>query len=103
MKYKPANVRVAHIRYPAEDGSIDNHGGITLAAEIGDNHKVIKFAIAKCHRKDNYVKHIGWNKAVGRVISKNEYLEPVAAIEWRELVSIYRDNAAVGVTYNGVI
>jgi len=93
MKNKPANVRVAHIRFPAEDGSIDNRGGATVAAEVDANHQVIKFAVAYCHRNDNFNKVLGWNKAVGRVVSKEEFKVPGAPIEWRELVKLYRNLA----------
>lgn len=100
---QPENVKIAHIRYPAEDGSIDNRGGITIAAQVNENHQVIKYAVAKCNRIDNFVKRSGWNKAVGRVMSKTKHKVPNKPIEWRDLVGIYRDNAAVGAFYNGVI
>lgn len=103
MKRKPANVRVAHVRFRAADGSIDNRGGITVAAEIGDNHQVVKYAIARCHSKDNYNREHGWNKAVGRVASNGEHKVPSSPIEWRDLVKIYRDYAASGSVFDGTI
>lgn len=103
MKYKPANVRVAHVRFPAEDGTIDNRGGATVAAEVNENHQVVKYAVAYCHRNDNFNKSLGWNKAVGRVISKDKFKTPDNPIEWRELVNLFRGAAEIGVSYNGTV
>lgn len=65
-----------HIRYvDPETGRIDPRGGVTYAYLI-DTDKIVRgYAVARCHEKDNYNKHIGRAKAEGRMKSKHYFHE----------------------------
>ena len=60
-------IKFAHIRYQTTPEEISPRGGITVAYEqVGDN---IHYAIARCHKNDNFVKAQGRVKAAGRMQS----------------------------------
>jgi hypothetical protein len=46
-----------HVRYPNDDGSISNLGGLTYAFTIDEEH--VHFAVSVCSVNDNYSKKIG--------------------------------------------
>jgi len=66
------SVKFIHIRYKDSNGNILSSGGVTFAyREEGEG---IKYASAKCHPNDNYVKTLGRVKAHGRLSSdKNSH------------------------------
>lgn len=53
--------------------AISPRGGVTVAYIIDDNYRVIGYALAKCHEKDNYVKALGRAKAAGRLNSERHF------------------------------
>lgn len=62
-------IQVLHFRHINADGSINPRGGVTYALELNDEKEIVKFAFACCHNKDNFVRHTGHVKAVGRLKS----------------------------------
>lgn len=47
-------------------------GGVTIAYDSTPIHNSIKYAIAKCHGKDQYNKKLGRAKAGGRLVSTKQ-------------------------------
>ncbi len=70
-----AHIKYVHCRNKAKDGSVTPHGGLTIAYVLNDAFKVVGFASAKCHTKDNYNKHVGRMKAAGRLLSATYYVD----------------------------
>lgn len=69
------HIKYIHCRNHNNDGSINPNGGLTIAYVINSDFKVVGFAAAKCHNKDNYNKQIGRMKASGRLLSAQFYTE----------------------------
>jgi hypothetical protein len=63
-----ANPRFLHYRYIDGDGNILSRGGITYAYQQAEPG-LYKIAVAKCHTRDNFSKHLGRVKAAGRLSS----------------------------------
>ena len=75
MKNRPqTNVKFIHCRNINPDGTINPHGGLTIAYNINKDFKVVGWAAAKCNFKDTYNKQIGRMKAAGRLLSNKYYL-----------------------------
>lgn len=66
-------VKFVHCRNVDKEGKIMAHGGMTIAYLLDADFKVVGYAGAKCHEKDNYNKHIGRAKAAGRLRSSKYY------------------------------
>jgi hypothetical protein len=50
---------------------VEVKGGLTIAYEEDEDHKVVTFAIARCHERDNFCRRTGRVKAEGRLKSKS--------------------------------
>lgn len=62
-------VAYRHIRATEENGTLCPHSGFTIAAEFSGKDQIMAYAVAWCHSKDNYNKHVGRMKAGGRLKS----------------------------------
>lgn len=70
--------KFVHFRAFRDDAVLPN-GGITVAYEVnisenehtGDRFSDLVFAVARCHARDNYNKHLGRQKSKGRLMSKD--------------------------------
>lgn len=71
-----SNIKFIHCRNINQDGTINPNGGLTIAYNINKDFKVVGWAGAKCHTKDNYNKQIGRRKSAGRLLS-DKYYNPV--------------------------
>lgn len=69
---RPTITRFIHLRWLA-GSDYAAKGGITIAYDAIDlnDERVVLYAVAKCHDKDNYVKRVGRDKAAGRLKAKN--------------------------------
>ena len=80
-----SKIKFIHCRNMEEDGSVSGKGGMTIAYILDATRKVVGFAAAKCHSKDNYCKYTGRAKATGRLRSSSFYEhcpEPMDEIEF---------------------
>jgi RecA-family ATPase len=85
----------AHLREMNNDGTIAGNGGVTVAYEVHqlDGFSKVLYAMAKCHAKDRYNKHLGRVKAEGRMKSpsysqtfegtKREFLDHMYSIWYK--------------------
>lgn len=56
---------------------ISAHGGVTVAYDITNDS--VRYAVAKCHDKDRYVKAEGRNRSQGRLLSgRPEFVQTLA-------------------------
>lgn len=60
-----------HFRNLKEDGSVYNMGGLTVAWEVNEQNKSIRYAFAICSDRDNFNKKVGRTIAGGRLKSPN--------------------------------
>ena len=72
MKREPPNkntnpVFYIHLRYQEDDGTINNHGGLTIAYREHDNGTVFEVAIARCNLLDNFCRKTGRCIALGNL------------------------------------
>ncbi|HEY9815114.1 MAG TPA: hypothetical protein V6D20_04810 [Candidatus Obscuribacterales bacterium] len=72
---------IIHLR-PERNGQVAPNGGATVAIELLDKFHV-RYAVAKCHPKDNFIKRVGRDKASGRLKSEkfSHSLELFAPVE----------------------
>lgn len=63
----PNPIHYLHLRYQDKDGSVSNHGGITIAWREHENGKALEVAMARCNLKDNFNKKIGRSIARGNL------------------------------------
>ncbi len=63
--------KLRHIRAKDRSGAILSKGGATISAVVDENDKVVKFAIAWCHSRDNFSRHVGRVKSTGMMNSEN--------------------------------
>jgi hypothetical protein len=56
-----------HLRYQEDDGSISNHGGLTIAYRPHDNEVAFEVAIARCNQSDNFCRKTGRCIALGNL------------------------------------
>ena len=61
--------KLRHLRIRDKNGVVSNRGGATVAGIIDENGKLINFAVAYCHNKDNFNRAVGKIKATGRLHS----------------------------------
>lgn len=66
---KKYNCKFKHFRN-IENGVVNSLGGATVAYRVDENGGV-RYAVAWCHPNDNYNKHLGREKAAGRLESRN--------------------------------
>ena len=77
------SIRFAHRRIVNPDGDIDPRGGLTFAYEQKGNE--IHYALARCHRNDNFNKQQGRVKAAGRLLSdKHRQTTTLSLTEFKE-------------------
>lgn len=89
-----------HIRlHDKYDGRIDPRGGYTVAFERSrDNSNILRFAIAKCSKRDVFNKKMGRTVAAGRLLSnRHTYATPILTDE-RPVEALVR--ATRGITNN---
>jgi hypothetical protein len=83
--------RLCHIRTKDKNGNINSKGGITFSGIVDDQNKVIRFATAYCHSKDNYNRKTGKVKATSRMQSETYCFElgdmdMTVALDWNTMV-----------------
>jgi len=78
--------KLRHIRAKDKDGNILSKGGATISAIVDDNDKVAKFAVAWCHSRDNFSRHIGKVKATGMMNSDNA-VSGASSQSWDNIVN----------------
>jgi hypothetical protein len=90
----PHTVRFLHYRAYDENLrsktnplGVDSRTGATIAYTEPSEGKPIAYAASFCHPRDNYNKHLGRTKAMGRLKS-NEYLELTTVSDKREFLSL---------------
>jgi len=64
-----SRIKVKHIRTRDMKGNIISRGGVTVAAEVDAQGRVIRYGVAKCRKTDNFVKKLGITKATSRMNS----------------------------------
>lgn len=52
------------------------HGGVTVAYEVKENN--IEYAVAKCHRNDNFSRKIGRDISMGRFLAGQKAIIPLS-------------------------
>ena len=90
MPRPTTNIKFIHCRHTNKDGSVNPHGGMTIAYVINNTFKVVGWAAAKCNLKDNYNKHVGRMKAAGRMLS-NKYYQECPEIEEKTFIQNAQD------------
>jgi hypothetical protein len=77
-------IKYLHFRYTTPDvikegtyqpGRVLSTGGMCVAYQLDDNYQVLGFAIARCHKHDNYNKEQGRVKATGRLLSPTYFVQ----------------------------
>lgn len=69
------NVKFVHCRQHHPDGSVNPHGGLTIAYVMNAAFKVVGFSAARCNIRDMYNKQVGRMKSAGRLLSEHWYEE----------------------------
>lgn len=77
--------KLRHIRAKDRSGAILSKGGATISAMVDENDKVVKFAIAWCHSRDNFSRHVGRVKSTGMMNSDNA-VTGGDKLEWNSVV-----------------
>lgn len=78
--------KLRHIR--VIDGNIiSGRGGATVSAIVKEDGTVVKWAVAYCHPKDNFNRHLGRVKATGRMNSKTQSFTPVTNVTYDDVVN----------------
>lgn len=80
--------KLRHLRIRDANGVVSNRGGATVAAIVDENGKVLRFAVAFCHSKDNFNRLVGKVKATNRLGGNGAFTSDV---EWDGLLSRVQD------------
>lgn len=76
--------KLRHLRIRDANGVVSNRGGATVAGIVDENGKLLRFAVAYCHNKDNFNRLVGKVKATNRLSGNGAFTDN---LEWDEVLS----------------